>query len=279
MPGSSGLIERILAHAAIAYGLGFVVVMLHTARLGFPVIVLLDPIYVWIGLPLAVIVFFGAQVVALIRTEVRGARENLMTALQTLPDRPGMTAQLAAKELASLYGLTFSLPPMRRVAERVASLNLDHYVRSAPDPEDAAAVLKNTLRALERPVMIMSAITRALNALSYALFLAGGLVVYVWTLYPQIPQAYGGGAPVSVCLVVDRTRFPIALLSDIAADTGRTHTLQSNATITDTIPLLYTTDHNYYVRGRSARPIAVARSGVVAVIWPSEQPGCVARPN
>ena len=50
-------LEVLISWASIAYALGFVTVMIHTARLGIPVIELIEPIYVWIGLPLALVVF------------------------------------------------------------------------------------------------------------------------------------------------------------------------------------------------------------------------------
>src|SRR5687768_7852624 len=74
---TGGFVERALAYAALSYGFGFVVVMLHTARLGFPVIGLLEPIYVLIGLPLAAVAFFGNQLNTFIRQRAAEARDSL----------------------------------------------------------------------------------------------------------------------------------------------------------------------------------------------------------
>jgi len=51
-------IEPILKWGAVAYGFGFLTVMVHTYLLGVPVLQLIEPVNVWIGAPLAGVVFF-----------------------------------------------------------------------------------------------------------------------------------------------------------------------------------------------------------------------------
>jgi hypothetical protein len=51
-------IDSVLAWGSVAYALGFVTVMVHTHDYGFPTLQLLDPIYIWIGWPLAAVAFF-----------------------------------------------------------------------------------------------------------------------------------------------------------------------------------------------------------------------------
>src|SRR5688500_14041353 len=46
--------EGIVAFVGIAYACGFFTVMVHTYSLGAPVLELGQPIYVWVGLPLAI---------------------------------------------------------------------------------------------------------------------------------------------------------------------------------------------------------------------------------
>ncbi|HYK61081.1 MAG TPA: hypothetical protein VEV85_16735 [Bryobacteraceae bacterium] len=42
----------------MAYGFGFLTVMVHTYPLGVPALQLIEPVNVWIGAPLAGVVFF-----------------------------------------------------------------------------------------------------------------------------------------------------------------------------------------------------------------------------
>ena len=51
-------IKTAVAWGSLSYAFGFVTVMLHTWRLGFPVLELLSGVYIWIGLPLAIFAFF-----------------------------------------------------------------------------------------------------------------------------------------------------------------------------------------------------------------------------
>lgn len=61
---TEGLVKQVVSWGSIAYAFGFLVVMLHTWRLGLPVIELIHPIFIWIGLPLATVAFFYRQLSA-----------------------------------------------------------------------------------------------------------------------------------------------------------------------------------------------------------------------
>ena len=50
-------LQSILAWVSVAYALGFITVMVHTAQLGIPIIQLLEPVYILVGVPLAIVAF------------------------------------------------------------------------------------------------------------------------------------------------------------------------------------------------------------------------------
>src|SRR5262249_22087715 len=53
-----GFVEQVVTWASVSYAAGFFVVLLHTWRLGLPVLDLVQAVYVWIGLPLAAFAYF-----------------------------------------------------------------------------------------------------------------------------------------------------------------------------------------------------------------------------
>lgn len=50
-------ISGLLTWVTISYGIGFLTVIVNTYKLGIPVIKLLEPVYIIIGLPITVVIF------------------------------------------------------------------------------------------------------------------------------------------------------------------------------------------------------------------------------
>jgi hypothetical protein len=57
--------------------------MLHTYRLGLPVVELIEPIYIWVGLPLAVVLYFIGQLLAAFRATRRNFDKIMKRPLPT----------------------------------------------------------------------------------------------------------------------------------------------------------------------------------------------------
>jgi hypothetical protein len=51
--------------------------MLHTHRLGIPVVELIEPIYVWVGIPLAVAGYFVEQLIASFKRTLKRRPQEL----------------------------------------------------------------------------------------------------------------------------------------------------------------------------------------------------------
>ena len=51
--------------------------MLHTARMGIPVLELIGPINVWIGAPLAVVIFFSRKLWLMVKNRTETLQEEL----------------------------------------------------------------------------------------------------------------------------------------------------------------------------------------------------------
>ncbi|HEX4963810.1 MAG TPA: hypothetical protein VF173_23495 [Thermoanaerobaculia bacterium] len=202
------LAEKLIAWASVAYGFGFAVVLLHTARLGVPVLELVKPIYILIGLPMAILAFFSRQILKWLRAEAVANRDELVAALREqhiLESDP--QKDVIEKVIRSLSRAMPWYFPAKALGKALGRL-----LQRAHVGQDAASGRSLfSMRILDRYVRLLEG-AAALNRLTKLAMLVAvsGLLLYlyVWEIYPKMPMAYGGGAPASVQLRSTRPRFP-----------------------------------------------------------------------
>ena len=208
------LVEQLLAWATVSYGCGFFIVLLHTARLGIPVVDLLKPIYIWVGLPLALAGFAGSRVYFWVRKIVRGHlsefRQSLKQTGEIVRDPGGKPDAALEKLVAHTIDATAEFLPLgafsRWALRRTLSAALAAWAR---DPAHARKILAEygaTLKAARVLIRLIGILL--LTSLGVAM-----LCAYVWLLYPRIPQALGGGAARAVRVVLDAGKISPELVS------------------------------------------------------------------
>jgi hypothetical protein len=276
---AEGKVKLLLAWASTAYACGFVIVTLHTWRLHLPVIELLHPIYVWIGLPLAVVAFFFEHIASAFRKrsarfayEVRDGWAQAVSALNQ--EELNLAASFIGmiKALPGLGGL-LSVPFIRAV-ESLSPLvqKIDNNVKSR-DPKLYEKTAKYVHRALG-VFRIQMALSEYLGFLINAALICLGLAFYVWEVYPRIPQSLGGGRPVNVTLVADASVFPTNLASELQLRSSAVTPLKGE-TVNFPVTLLYLTKDAYFVQTKSGARMSINTAAVKSVIWqqPLEQLG------
>src|SRR5438128_2625054 len=77
-------VKSIIAWASISYAFGFATVTLHTYRLGLPVLEVLSAVYIWIGLPLALVAFFGRSLALFFKARALGRATQLRESWRNL---------------------------------------------------------------------------------------------------------------------------------------------------------------------------------------------------
>ena len=254
-----GDVKSFVAWGSIAYAFGFVTVMLHTARLGFPVLELLSAIYILVGAPLAGVAFFLLWIsqsfssrASRITNEVKESWEGLKQGV------PPEDFDLISSFLGIFTAISPILRPFRR---RIESLLKKAMSSDLNVSKHATAVLirfASLLRGIQ-------AINAALNLVAGGLLLLLAIGLYVWQLYPHIPQSYGGGAPTEVRLLVNIARVPRDVLGLPAGEDGAPATA-----MTGRMSLLYSTTDNYYVEDSNGRRMSLSREAVEGVIWNPE---------
>ena len=258
---AQGDLKSFLAWGSIAYGLGFVTVMLHTARLGFPVLELLSAVYVWVGAPLAVIGFFWVRIWRFFKSRASNLTREVRDSWE------GLKHGVDAKDfdvISEFVGFASAVSPILKPLRPPVESLLRKAMGSKSEISRRAARTLSRFASLLRGLQALSSFLRLFNV---ALVLVIGSCLYVWVVYPLIPQSFGGGAPTTVRLLVNTQKIPpdIPGLPGIGAATDRKVT--ASTSVTDPLQLLYSTADHYYVEGPGGQRVSLSKSAVEGVIW------------
>ncbi len=252
-------VKAVVAWGSLSYALGFVTVMLHTWRLGFPVLELLSAVYVWVGLPLTIVAFFSKYLARYFAA--RGAKfgNELRTSWEHLTGDVRRDAQIASQSFAVVVSLLPMLGIFRSLLERLIQRA---GVQTTVTSERALKYLQRLGAVLQG----LSAIRKLLQTVELAGLIVGGIWLYVWVAYPLIPQSLGGGRPTTVRLVI-LTEKASAFLPDLQ-DPGAKPVLDGMKTaMTSKMKLLYTTKDNYYLSSQTGSRVSLSKDAVAGVVW------------
>jgi hypothetical protein len=252
-----------VAWAAISYAFGFLIVLLHTARLGLPVLELLKPVYVWIGLPLALVAYFANQLVEPVRRRAKAIRQKFTEALGHGVE-PHRTLQENADALIEALGLIGPIPRFVTNAYRSVLYRLI-AVRSKPPTKTKSVdrILFYTALSLRALDAVRSVANLALYIFAICLL----LFTYVWIVYPTIPQSLGGGAPTKVRLILKRNQIPEFLRGSVGMSLTRTLDDSSESFVSDSVTLFYTTADGVYFEDKQGRIILLRKEALIGAIW------------
>jgi hypothetical protein len=301
-------IEPLLKWGAVAYGGGFLTVMLHTHRLGLPVMQLIEPIYIWIGIPLATTLYFFEPLIAayqrrraLLRQEMNEIKLSLndLKAIKT-PQEAAQESIKASTEMIDMLMTVFTgfvvVAPLGAAVMLIMKKILMPYLQKMLNESietsglgELRADLVNFSRFLNfANRTVMAFFQFGLRLLPLVLILLA-LAFYTFVVYPAIPQSLGGGKPSQARLIIDVKKIPLdgVSLRDLfpqsepgkaIAESPKTTADKPESQITCRVALQYETEHAYYIR-RGHGPIVVidhdAVNGIIFV--PSEtsaQQGC-----
>lgn len=276
-------IEPLLKWGAVAYGAGFLTVMAHTYRLGVPVLELVEPVYMWIGWPLALVLYFLKQLYGYYRHTRQTLRMELdeidrtFQTLQTISS-PQQAAQILVSLFKAAVALfTFLVPfghilelffarPLFLVWQRMLNLHLGN--------PNNVAILVRYAQSGARILRVAHAVAAFYRFAGRLLLLAAvpaACFAYIYWVYPAVPQSLGGGRPSQVRLMVDSTKIPVgdpALaslfppLASASAQGAESAPHDSKARTTCPLLLHYRTEKAYYVK-RGNGPVVIIGDGAV----------------
>lgn len=295
-------LEPILKWTAVAYGFGFLTVMIHTWELGIPVLQLIEPLNIWIGAPLALAFFFSNRLVAYLRGEarklavdVKAARSLLIAAsnpdeadLKPLLDR---YIQLVVDSVELIAGplLLFPLPIvrwLRNPARKWLTRKMETLVQQSQSPGSESARAQKWLRRIVAGLQGFTASQRFTNAFLQVLQLPILCLLYIQFAYPNLPQSVGGAKPMPVTLVFTREDLPRGpqfsdwLPSETPAPPDPLQPNGEETTTTYSIPvMLYLrTENALYVRKGAGPIVSFPEHAVLGVAFDSTQPKSPPKP-
>jgi hypothetical protein len=284
------IIEFLLRWASIAYAAGFLTVMVNTAALGIPVLQLIEPVLVWIGLPLAIVIWAVMQTRHLARryrdrlTERLEKREEQFKRVETLSASGQVTeafALVVSITIREALDITLSGAPLDRAQELSVDIVRKALQKlSAPneangaDKDKGKASLRTAIKWMAlstkwtgRLVTALTAATHLILFIALIVAIVGG---YVFFIYPKIPQKWGGGHAVEVRLILAEDKFPagdLRLQKLFGETTNKGTSLTGEPRVTEQVDLLYATEHAYFVRPSGGPILQLSSDAISGVIY------------
>ncbi len=246
--------------AAVAYAFGFFTVMVHTAHYGLPVIQLIEPLHLWVGLIPSVVLFATWQGVKVVAKSIPsdrvepfvhkigvGRAKNAVIGLHAFS--AVLMVFFAFRYSSRIRGNPwFGLSVLLVLLVTAFVLAVAHSAVCKADPSRYWGFMPRFLRVWLIIVTLIVAL---------AIF-----KVYVAGIYPSLPQRYGFGDPALVRLVVDPNKMPSELLDSQMSPQGPPK-------ITKRIRLLYRTarEHILLCDECKAKTLSLSNDGVYGIIW------------
>lgn len=269
-------IEPILKWGAVSYACGFLIVMIHTARLGIPALQLIEPINVWIGLPIAIVLFFFEKLIG----QWNRAMENLdreLTEAAALADKigkerdPDKVFDWIVNAVVLAFATTFVFPSMDLfgfLMKKIYELFRPKFIAALDkaSPDEKRAVAQRWLGRVLSAAAFVAGVQRFVYVFVELVVILLACFLYVIVLYPRIPQTYGGGRPMEVQLIVDAESIPreSSYFRDVLPSENKSTSQTENKPIAQTenkstgqksktsttiaVVLYYQTEDAYYVR-------------------------------
>ncbi len=275
-------VENFLAWGSISYATGFFTVLAHTATLGIPVIEILKPIYIWTGLPLAIVVFSLKWLFDLANQRIQDVKRKIQTFSQEIMSSEKNSPNKDVDDLRTIFSeynssIISLFPFLTRfpliLYTKWAEKNFDKVLYKAQKNTDDKLYRKdmnNSFASLKRGVLLARLTNDIFNSVKFFLYLSIiplACYLYIFEIYPRIPQSYGGGKPAEVIFIMDGEYIPEN------SSTAQT-LLQNNSNLTQIkiietkkIELLYSTTDQYYISTDNGTIMAIDKSLIKSIIW------------
>jgi hypothetical protein len=270
-------LQSILAWGSVAYVLGFLTVMVHTARLGIPIIQLLEPIYILVGVPLAVVAFFSRELWKLLKARTARLRYELQQTRAEITKIRAKQAEIKTVEEATSYlaqvlgnvllivmpNVTLLQLPVSALVTLVSAWWLKRY-------PTVAQMVYSVTRKLELITTVYRGMIEVNRYLSFVILVSVipvGSFLYIMYLYPLVPQSFGGGKPVAAKLIIDLTKVPRNASELRSLLSEHPDSKEASSAVSKEVALLYYTEGAIYVRAHIGPTIALKRDVVNGIIW------------
>jgi hypothetical protein len=255
---TKSFVEQVVMWASISYAAGFFIILLHTSRLGLPVLDLVQAVYVWIGLPLALFAYSANRLWRIFRRWI---------AARTADERSFLRDSLVQddKNVAPILNLVETIAPY--VVSDFLALRLLKWVlayartKLASKPSYGKAAINLVIRI----TVGIRALTTLMISIVVPAIVALILIAYVWIVYPWLPQSWGGGAPARVHVVLDVAK--ISPDFSRVAGLGASWNKDGPPILSSELKLLYKTADGFWLSTEGGAPFLLDKSMVLGLMY------------
>ena len=263
---SEDRIKAVVGWASVSYALGFITITLHTSRLGFPVFQLIQPLYIWVGLPLCAPLFFFNYISNYFTKTKEMLKAEMVSSISSLKSPANEVDMENAVLLTSFLGSFFSFTRYGKIIyERQIMEPIIKSFEKTEMGQDAVTKAAVWIRKAGATYRGVKSIYGFFQLLNEAIGIVLLLWFYVWLVYPIIPQKIGGGAPQRVTMILKADDIgDFVLKSGYSTPTGLSGTEKA---IEFEGELLYTSTDDYYIRSVTGTLLSLRKDATLGVIW------------
>ena len=279
-------IQNILSWGSVAYLAGFFTVMLHTASLGIPIIEILKPIYIWIGLPIAIVIFSIRWFWQLTSARINRIKTQFALIRDESKEVFGNSKSIEVDELVDIFinllytslkifpsVLEFMLSKIIKLLEipirKISKWSVQHDLRNLKVSEDI--YFRNSFKMVKGLEITFRSLSEVLGAISFFVLILAipfACFLYIYKIYPIIPQSYGGGEPLSAVLILSGEDLPTSSPEICTLFPNNTCPSQPSKTlITSTVDILYITPEQYFIQSSDQKIFALKKAIVNGIIY------------
>ncbi|MFC1678741.1 hypothetical protein ACFL2T_00780 [Elusimicrobiota bacterium] len=269
----------LFAIAGVLYALGFLTIMMHTARFGIQVIEVIKPLNFWVGAPPAGILLmcflvwdrYLSRLSERLGPELRQAIKKRRSKKGTSGPVSTFVAWVIGNLLLGSIGVFISWSTYHGFQVTATEI-LNPWFRYPLFCLLLIAVLVCAMYwtgIFQANVENMSVNVRKFLLMLFLVTTAVLIVAfYVYWVYPSIPQRYGGGRPVPVRLLVNSRQCPLTLVGWSTSSLPDSMGSDGGQLIQGT-KLLYKSTDSFIVicEGCPSKVVSIARDCVRAVLW------------
>jgi hypothetical protein len=273
-------IEPVLKWIGVAYAFGFLVVLVHTYRLGIPMLQLIEPVNVWIGAPLALLAFFLDKIFEGLTRAVRNLRASVKKAAEIRQDLSADPELFRYQVFEIWFGslALFAAPigllgPAQKLLHRLNPIHPDLTGKASGAGGLAVEALTKADR--ERMLGEVEPILRWAQRIAVGARLINLVLLVFWAivacgyyveLFPKIPQTLGGGRPQSVQLLLSPESIPQAKeFEDWRKEMAAPEAKQS---ILVPVTLYFHTEHELIVRKGTGPIVSLSDHAINGIVFP-----------
>jgi len=285
-------VETILSWGTIAYIAGFFTVMINTGLLGIPIIEIIKPVYIWIGLPLAIVIISLHWIWKTILLRINKLKNEFIQNKNEIPNidknrqqyiESDKTVHELITDFSNSIAYFLSIIPIPLIKRGIPKIYKETmtklFIKIIDNAELSNEKEKKVFFSYIKFLSFLSFVLSTFNIINKALFflviyslIPFSCYVYISRIYPIIPQSFGGGKPTNIVLFINSEIIPDkSKYESIFQEKKDSNTTDQKVIETKTLKMLYLTADYYFIKTEDHRILSLNKKNIEGVVWNPKQ--------